>query len=187
MLVVGNSASGYDIGREIALFHKKHCPDKKVYQSIRHPFEIGIDPSEGPIWSTHLTTVAGLDYATADEIVLIDKTRLSIDTVIFATGYLYSFPHCSEEDYPFSEHPLVQTPPLPPDAKSPAMDGETRKYPEGGLQVHNLDAEFQTFYYPDPSLAFLCLNKNVIPCKQFLCLDLLPSLAADTGMFLQSR
>lgn len=165
MLVVGNSASGYDVGREIALYFKAHCPDNKVYQAIRHPFEIGIDPSEGPPWASHLTTVAGLDHATADEIVLLDGTRLHVDLVIFATGYLYSFPHCSDQDYPFSEHPLVKTPALPPTAEKPVGIATSPKYPEGGLQVHNLDAEHQTFYYPDPTLAFLCLNKNVIPCK----------------------
>ena len=164
VLVIGNSASGYDIGREIALYLKKHSPKNSVYQSIRHPFEIGIDPSEGPAWSSHLKAVPGLDYATEDEIVLIDGTRLQVDTVIFATGYLYSFPHCSEKDYPFSEHPLVKTPPLPASAESPEALSKTADYPEGGLQVHNLDADYQTFYYPDPTLVFLCLNKNVIPC-----------------------
>jgi hypothetical protein len=109
-----------------------------------------------------------LDHATEDEIVLIDGTRLKVDTVIFATGYLYSFPHCSDKDYPFLLHPLVKTPPLPADAKRPEGIQTASRYPEGGLQVHNLDAEYQTFYYPDPSLAFLCLNKNVIPCKQML-------------------
>lgn len=144
---------------------KNHSPQNKVYQSIRHPFEIGIDPSEGPPWSSHLKTVAGLDHATEDEIILLDGERLQVDTVIFATGYLYSFPHCSDEDFPFSDHPLVKTPPVPADAERPNDLSFIAEYPEGGLQVHNLDADYQTFYYPDPTLAFLCLNKNVIPCE----------------------
>lgn len=175
VLVVGNSASGYDIGREIALYLKKHSPQNNVYQSIRHHFEIGIDPSEGPEWSSHLKTVPGLDYATEDAIVLIDGSRLQVDTIIFATGYLYSFPHCSEKDYPVSEHPLVKNPPLPADAESPEELLQAADYPEGGLQVHHLDADYQTFYYPDPTLAFLCLNKNVIPCEW--CFNLFVTIA----------
>jgi hypothetical protein len=169
--VVGNSASGYDIGREIATYFKKHSPHNKVYQSIRHPFEIGIDPSEGPEWSSNLTAVVGLDHATDDKIVLFDGSQLDVDIVIFATGYLYSFPHYSSEDLPFSAFPLIKTPPLPANFHQPQDLHSDYEYPEGGLQVHNLDAQYQTFYYPDPTLAFLCLNKNVIPCTLVSSLD----------------
>lgn len=167
VLVVGNSASGYDVGREIATFFKSHSPTNRVYQSIRHPFEIGIDPSENPPWSTHLETVKGIDHATEDSIVLTDGKKIIVDTIIFATGYLFSFPYYHDSYAPFAEFPLVRKPNIHLDAveaKDIPKNEQVSEYPEGGLQVHNLDAQYQTFYHPDPSLAILCINKNVIPC-----------------------
>ena len=132
---------------------------------MRHPVEVGIDPSENPPWTSHLEAVPGISSFTEDEVVLTDGRRLSVDTVIFATGYLYSFPYAHTGDFPFSSFPLTKIPPLPetyvkPDIATPS------DYPEGGPRVHNLDEEYQTFYYPDPTLAFICLGKQVVPCKR---------------------
>lgn len=189
MLVVGNNASGYDIGREIALHHKKTGSSARVYQSIRHAFEIGIDPAEGPAWATHLETVPPLAYATEDEIVCADGRRLLVDTVLFATGYLYSFPYYRNADAPFNQYPLTITPPLPAQHTEPeAVRSSSDEYPDGGLQVHNLDAEYQTFFYPDPTLAIICLNKAVIPCTACVCVQDRSHTADDTfvALHLQS-
>lgn len=171
VLVVGNSASGYDVGHEIATFFRETNSARKVYQSIRHGFEIGIDPSEGPVWASHLELLPGIARVLSDTTVeFLDGRRLDFDTIIFATGYLYSFPYYHAQDTPFDQHPLTSAPSLPTqkesaDGSCEAVPGRgvTVPYPVGGLQVRNLDREFQTFYHPDPTLAIICLNKSVVP------------------------
>lgn len=174
VLVVGNSASGYDVGREIAtLFHEKRSK-RRVYQSMRHGFEIGIDPSEGVLWSSHLTTLPGIARVTSDKTVeFLDGQKLDFDVIIYATGYLYSFPYYHKQDAPFNRFPLTKTPSLPVQTEGkqeshrrwPCTKQDSIVYPDGGLQVINLDKHYQTFYCPDPTLALICLNKQVIPCK----------------------
>lgn len=125
---------------------------------------MGIDPSEGPEWASHLEGVAPLSHATPDSIVLQDGRSLQPDIVIFATGYLYAFPFYSQNDFPFHSFPLTKIPPLPENYV--ASDLETHvSYPPGGLRVHNLDKHFQTFFHPDPTLAFVALSRMVVPCK----------------------
>ena len=138
---------------------------KRVFQSVRHAFEIGTDPSEGPSWSSHLEAVAPVDYSTEDGVILLDGRRIEIDVIIFATGYLYSFPYYHQTDVPFNKYPLTRVPALLDGHVTPDNRSNMR-YPDGGLQVHNIDADYQTFYYPDPTLAFICLNKSVVPCNE---------------------
>lgn len=66
-----------------------------------------------------------------------------MDTILFATGYLFSFPFAHPTDAPFDRHPLT-------------------KERKGGLRVHHLDSR-DCFYYPDPTLALLCLPFLVLP------------------------
>ena len=164
VLIVGNSSSGYDMAREIALLFKSQGSDKRVYQSMRHKVEVGIDPSEGPEWASHLEVVAPLDHATENEIVLTDGRRLNVDVVMFGTGYLYSFPYYRDTDQPFEAHPLTKTPPVPAGCEAPDDLDHAAAFPVGGVRVHNLDEQYQTFYYPDPTLAFIALGKQIIPC-----------------------
>lgn len=164
VLVVGNSSSGYDISREIALHFQKEGSSSRVFASMRHPVEVGIDPSERPPWTSHLEAVPGVASATEDEMVLSNGRRVNVETVIFATGYLYSFPYAKTEDFPFSSFPLTKTPPLPETYVKPEVEAPIDP-PVGGARVHNLDEEFQIFYYPDPTLAFICLGRQVVPCE----------------------
>jgi len=83
--------------------------------------------------------------AEASTVILKDGTRLEdIDTILFATGYLYQFEFCSQEDEPFRSFPLTQLPTLPAKAISPELPSYG-VYPQGGLAVHNLD-KMNLFY-----------------------------------------
>lgn len=145
--------------------HANANSECKVYQSVRSPFSLGIDPREGTRWSSHLHIVSSVESATAGSIATVDGTVLEeIDTIIFATGYLYAFPYHDSHESPFAEFPLVRA----PEVKQGTTDGGLKAprtndgiYPEGGLQVHNVDTDYQTFYR-DPTLAFSCLNKSVM-------------------------
>ena len=139
-----------------------------VYQSVRSGFEMGIDPRDGPPWSSHLKVVPPVLRMTEDSITVQNGNVLrDIGIVIFATGYLYSFAHFQEQDAPFNSHSLTSTPPISEKSTSwstSAVDADRiAEYPVGGLQVRNIDADYQTFYTPDPTLAFVCLNKSIIP------------------------
>ena len=64
--------------------------------------------------------------------------------ILFATGYLYSFPFALPGDEPFASSPLTDAP----------TDNEG---PHAAASVSNLDAA-QLFYRPDSTLALPCLQ-----------------------------
>ncbi|KAK8043993.1 hypothetical protein PG993_004017 [Apiospora rasikravindrae] len=87
VLVIGNSASGYDITNEVATV--AHSP---VYQSRRHKNNWdGDTPPAGIAWKPVIT-----EYRAEDsQIVFADGSSLDyddVDTVIYCTGYRPSFP-----------------------------------------------------------------------------------------------
>ncbi|GAA5917339.1 hypothetical protein JCM5296_001296 [Sporobolomyces johnsonii] len=169
VLVIGNSASGYDVTRELAMsIHSRRESGTdpttlpKVYQSARSPPVIGIpfDAPDAPEWAKEIAVFPPVRKVEGKVIEFEDgRTLEDVDTIIYCTGYYFSFPFCHTTDAPFSEHPLTRPPPTPsslPDTKLPPAPVE------GGLRVHNLDDRF-LFYLPDPSLVFLCLPYLVIP------------------------
>jgi hypothetical protein len=87
VLIIGNSASGYDIGRDLLKTIKL-----PLYQSRRsRNFLDPKDPPEGFVWKPIITQY---DVETGD-IVFKDGTKLKgteIDYVIYCTGYNPSFP-----------------------------------------------------------------------------------------------
>jgi hypothetical protein len=105
-----------------------------------------------------------------------------VDTIIFATGYLFSFPFAHSSDAPFDKFPLTKPPPphslSPPQAHAVVHDTSRpppslpdsvgvrtmppTAVPLGGVRVHNLDS-FDLFYVPEPTLAFLVLPLTVVP------------------------
>ncbi|BGP22800.1 flavin dependent monooxygenase [Rhodotorula toruloides] len=166
VIVVGNSASGYDITRELASSihtRRQFSPSAslpKIYQSARSPPQLGIpwDAPEAPEYSKEVRTKPPIRRVDGRRIEFEDgSVAEDVDTIIFATGYFFSFPFLSPTDAPFSSHPLTYAPSLP---SSPDLHGPPSA--KGGLRVHNLD-ERMTFYLPDTSLAFLGLPYLVIP------------------------
>lgn len=151
--MVGNGASGYDATREIAVsIHERRMADPtatlpSIYQSARSPSALGIpfdDPS-APEWAKEITVFPPIASVSENVITFVDGRTLSnVDAILFATGYLFTFPFCdATRDEPFISHPLTLT-------------------PGGGLRVRHLDSR-DTFYLSDPTLALICLPYLVIP------------------------
>ncbi|KAI9677121.1 MAG: hypothetical protein M1822_008230 [Bathelium mastoideum] len=92
VLVIGNSASGYDI---TSLLVKSGKPKLPVYQSRRSRSRWdGKYPPSGVEWKPVIK-----EYApTGNEIIFEDNTRLlDIDAVIYCTGYKPSYPFWNEK------------------------------------------------------------------------------------------
>jgi hypothetical protein len=69
----------------------------------------------------------------------IDRMKQrQVDTIIFATGYLYSFPFAHSSDAPFDKFPLTKLPPphslSPPQARAFVHDTSTARL--GGSPLH---------------------------------------------------
>jgi cation diffusion facilitator CzcD-associated flavoprotein CzcO len=88
-LVIGNSASGHDVTAE--LVSTAHLP---VYQSRRSASRWdGDTPPEGIAWKPIIKS-----FLPSGRIVFEDGTYLDdIDTVIYCTGYLPSYPFWNEK------------------------------------------------------------------------------------------
>lgn len=171
--VIGIGSSGYDILRELAIL-REHDNEgsagqhkKKLYSVASHPCQLGWDFNDpsAPSWTKLITSVPRFERIEQDKIYLVDGTILEdVDLLCFATGYLYSFPFCRSDDRPWKDHPLTKT--LSPSSLSqsnhPAPHQTSNHKLIGGVRVHHLD-QTQTFYYPDPSFAFLVLNTQVVP------------------------
>ncbi|GAA5931429.1 uncharacterized protein JCM15063_001464 [Sporobolomyces koalae] len=173
VLVVGNSASGYDITRELAgLVHSQRTeheprddrPLKKVYQSARSPSKLGIpfDAPDAPEWAREITVVPAIRRISNHLVTFEDGTsRDDIDTIIFATGYYFTFPFLRASDAPWDDHPVTRPPPTPTSTSTSTSQLSTAPV-DGGLRLHHLD-DRHLFYLPDPTIAFLCLPYLVIP------------------------
>ncbi|GAA5971287.1 hypothetical protein JCM8115_005494 [Rhodotorula mucilaginosa] len=169
VLVIGNSASGYDITRELAAsIHARReagtvPPESlpRIYQAARSPPALGIpwDAPDAPEYSKEVGVFPPIRKIAGREIEFEDGRSVNdVDCIIFATGYYFSFPFLSPESAPFSSHPLTFAPPQPNElANSPP-----RPSAKGGLRIHHLD-DRMLFYLPDPTLAFLGLPYLVIP------------------------
>ncbi|GAA5845715.1 hypothetical protein JCM9279_006082 [Rhodotorula babjevae] len=166
VLVIGNSASGYDITRELASsIHSRRLADPdaasalpKIYQSARSPAALGIpwDAPDAPEYSNEVHEVPPIKRIEARRIEFEDGQVVEdVDTIVFATGYYFSFPFLSPEHEPFKTHPVTY---------SPTKDGG-RGEPsgaEGGIRMHGLDDRF-LFLLADPTMAFLALPYLTIP------------------------
>ncbi|KAJ3355016.1 hypothetical protein HDU83_004187 [Entophlyctis luteolus] len=181
VLVVGNNASGYDCVRELAQqFHSQRqhpdaslCGDVgRVYQSARSPSLLGIpfDRPDAPDWCKEVVVLPQISSISGRAVRFEDGTLLeNVDTILFATGYYFSFPFASPRHAPFDKWPLTKAVPLP-DGRVAAATRD-----DGGLRVHNLDSR-DIFYLPDPTLALIGLPFNVGADNTLLswCLSVLP-------------
>lgn len=139
VLVVGNSASGFDISMQVALYAKK------VYRSI-------VSESKMPfVADPRVTDVPVIkEYDADNKTIILDKNQegfdlksdklKGVDTVIYCTGYLYNFPFLKSYTDPSNPDAVL----LP-----------------SGQRVNRLYR--QIFYIPDPSLTFVCMSKFIIP------------------------
>lgn len=153
IVVVGNGPSGSDIGRELATALQA---DDTLYVSARSPSSwLSEDALGDKPWRQRIRIVPSIERVEPSEgrssrLHLTDGTTLDdVSVIVFATGYLYSFPFAQSDDEPFISSPLI-------DAVS---HGEG---PHAAASVSNLDAA-QLFYAHDPTLALPCLQWSVVP------------------------
>ncbi|GAA6058243.1 hypothetical protein JCM3770_007431 [Rhodotorula araucariae] len=164
VLVIGNSASGYDIARELAAsIHERRKVDRsaplpRIYQAARSPPALGIpwDAPDAPEYSKEVRTFPPIKRVEGGKIEFDNgEVIANVDAIIFATGYYFSFPFCLPSTAPFDSHPLTYSPRK--DGKRGAPSGA-----EGGIRIHGLDDRL-LFYFADPTLAFLALPYLTIP------------------------
>lgn len=150
VIVVGNSASGVDIGAQVA----KYCKGRLIMSSRSESFlkvpdtTAATNAKEEP---RYIEKPEIVEYLLDDEkegnrsVKFSDGTIEShIDAIIYCTGYFYS--------YPFLEKKKKNKKKLPPLHPPVITTGE---------RVENL---FQhIFYRPQPTLSFVGLNQKVIP------------------------
>lgn len=176
VLVVGNSASGYDITRELATaIHERRKRNEtpselpQIMQSARSPSALGIafDSPDAPDWAQEIRVFPPIGKIEGKKIYFEDGTALTnIDTIIFATGYYFSFPFLHSSDAPWNSHPIIRRPTissrLDSDSDRDRRSTTSQTPVNGGLRLHNLDDRC-LFYLPDPTAVFLCLPYLVIP------------------------
>lgn len=139
VLVIGNSASGLDISMQVAQYAKK------VYRSIASASQMPYvdDP--------RITDVPKIkSYDTEGKTILLDESQegfdnkitslKDIDTIIYCTGYLYSFPFLKSYTNPKDPEAVINS---------------------SGKRLHRLYRH--SFYIPDPSLSFVCMNRFIVP------------------------
>jgi hypothetical protein len=125
LLVIGSGSSGSDIVRETSTVAKK------VYQTIRTETEISRQAiAQNASNVEQLGPLASIDNRT---IYCGDRALNDVDTILFATGYLFSFPFL-----PF-QSTLIKT----------------------GQNVHHLNNYL--FYNKNPTLSFIGLPMRVAP------------------------
>lgn len=151
VIVVGSRASGFDIARELAQddynarLEGHPNPDRKIYQSVRGLVEEPDWDTDFP-WSGEITVVSQIVRCEGDTFELLDGKQISADVVVYATGYLYSYPFFNGA--PFLKYPVTKSL-APAEPGLPAAGGQT---------ITNLTPD-DVFYAPDPTLAFIGLRE----------------------------
>lgn len=177
VLIVGSNSSGGDVARELCGGSKRDFPGSRewaqeaaaqpprsgvvVFQAYRHPDEppqvdyYPRDPSS-PDWCHRIQVVSTIDRILEDgTILLVDGSTLrDIDTIIWATGFLYDAPFLDHTAPPFDEHPVVPREAPARVTVAPSITGATT--------LVNLDDWF-LFYRYDVSLCFLGLLNRIVP------------------------
>lgn len=151
IVVVGSRASGSDIARELAMDDsgagcKRQNQRRTIYQSVR-----GLSPDEKVwdddfAWAKKIHVVPEITHVEGDTLFLADGEQITADTIVFATGYLYSYPFF--KGAPFDKYPVTTS--------VAAVEGDIPA--AGGHDIINLNTS-DTFYVPDPTLAFIGLRE----------------------------
>ncbi|PVH92764.1 FAD/NAD(P)-binding domain-containing protein [Periconia macrospinosa] len=129
VVIVGNSASGIDISRQISTVASHILVSSKSPTTPVNP------SSSSPSNLTPVPEITSLDPATRTLHFADNTTSSDIDSIVFCTGYLYSYPFLTS---------------LTP----PAITTE-------GVRTTNTYQHI--FYHPCPSLAFLTLPQRIVP------------------------
>lgn len=172
VLIVGNNSSGGDIARELCggtvrtfpgyEAWQRACEDAppvQVYQSYHNPDEpppVDLDPRDpaSPAWCRRIHVVGPIARVDADgSVVLADKTTLHVDTIVWATGFLYQIPF-STHGAPFDAAPLLPPVGTPGVHCAPAL--------RAASILDNLD-DWLLFYKHAPGLCFLGLPNRIVP------------------------
>ncbi|EIN08775.1 FAD/NAD(P)-binding domain-containing protein [Punctularia strigosozonata HHB-11173 SS5] len=149
VLVIGANASGIDIARELggsvpALIHviRDFAPEvPQQERDVREAFRAGLPASN--IRKNGVTRFIVADEHGRPGIVeFLDGSVLEVDTVIFATGYHFSYPFLSHLE-------------RPGDTSSPSPENVIVTRGDATLNLHR-----DIFYIPNPSLAFLGVPLN---------------------------
>jgi hypothetical protein len=173
VLVVGSRASGGDITHDLSLQNlalPEGSPDRAtIYQSTRGPID-DLFPMPVERWTQQVTALPELDHVDdAGDLHFKDGSVLrddAIDVIVWATGYSYSVSFAQPTDEPWRSHPLIQPREgraKPGDLPEDKVDRSLRS--RGGAQIDNLDSGLQSFYVPDPSVAFIGLAYMVVPFR----------------------
>ena len=152
VVVVGSRASGSDIARELAVDdYERGAKDRTIYQSVRGLSEGESVWDDDFPWAKSIQCIPEIVEVNGKTLTLANgKTVPGIDVIVFATGYLYSYPFFSRA--PFDKHPVTQP-----------LAGEEGGLPRaGGQNILNLN-NTDTFYVPDPTLAFIGLRELIPP------------------------
>ncbi|KAF2095835.1 FAD/NAD(P)-binding domain-containing protein [Rhizodiscina lignyota] len=126
VLVVGNFASGTDIASQIIPYCKN-----PVLISAKSTNELPAPPSSS---KRELPTIASFNVAGGSVTFANGHTEHNIDSIIFCTGYLYTFPFLKS-----LRPPLITS----------------------GYYVEN--SYLHLFYAPHPTLSFLAIPQKIIP------------------------
>ncbi|GAA5881977.1 hypothetical protein JCM3774_002559 [Rhodotorula dairenensis] len=172
ILIVGSAASGSDIAREAAQYRSARraagVPESqlpRIYQAIRERDKVSASVSCEPTMPSaevEIVIIPPLASVSDKSVTLINGTTLDgVDTIIFATGYLYSYPFAQVNHEPFKSFPLTRQSTEPARA-DPAAASQSSEETVAGMRVHNLDDRL-LFYLPDPTLVILTAPYLVIP------------------------
>ena len=176
VLVVGNNSSGCDITRELTGGAVRTFPGSdewqesakqdppttgvEVFQSYHNldkPPQMDYDPRDphSPDWCKRIQVVGPIASVNTDgTLVLQDgKTLPQIDTIIWATGFLYQVPFTTSSE-PFLSKPLL------PAQGTPGVRVAPQVHAASTLQ--NIDDWF-LFYEGAPGLALLGLPNRIVP------------------------
>lgn len=155
IVVVGSRASGSDIARELAVDDagagcKRQNQRRTIYQSVRNLSPGDVIWDEDFEWAKKIHVVPEIERVEGTNLHLVDGKTIKAETIVFATGYLFSYPFL--RGALFKEYPLT-TSIAPAEGDIPAA---------GGRDITNLNVS-DTFYLPDPTLALIGLHYQVNP------------------------
>ncbi|GAA5978123.1 hypothetical protein JCM10908_004237 [Rhodotorula pacifica] len=170
VLIVGSSASGSDIAREAGQYRATlrasgvaEADLPRFYQSIRTPKPFpsaGCEVPSSPN-AAEVTVVTQIKSISGEAITFLDgKTINDVDIIMFATGFIYSYPFADATSEPFKSFPLTR--PLTDTAAASSLEHQPSDENVAGMRVHNLDDRL-LFYLPDPTLVVLTAPYLVIP------------------------
>lgn len=169
VLVVGNNSSGCDITRELCGGSIRQGPgchpspheiqQRTVWQSYHDtaaspPTDYDPRDESSPAWCRRIQVVGPIEKVEQDGSLHLQGGEVlrDIDVLVWATGFMYSFPFFDQDEPPFAGAPLYK------------KDGHTRVAQDASAAsvIHELD-DWMLTYRPDPTLCFLGVPNRIVP------------------------